>query len=91
MVNCNYALQVKGQLGYAFMGQKGSVKICSTSQWTVRRCSWVKKGQLGSIRSKLGSAAFMWGQEGSKEEKSGRLGEGFYERKVIWLGKGLGE
>ena len=52
---------------------------------------WVKKGQLWSIRSKLGSAAFMWGQEDSKEDKSGskRLGEGFYESNVICLGKGL--
>ena len=39
-------------------------------------------GQLGSTRSKLGSAEFFLGQEGCKEDKSdlsGRLGKSFYE------------
>ena len=36
---------------------------------------YVKKGQLGSIRSKLGSTAFMWGHK--------KLGESFHERNVI--------
>ena len=39
-VNCNYA---KGQLGYVLMGQEGSVRICSTSQWTVGICSYASR------------------------------------------------
>ena len=34
---------------------------------------WVQKGQFGSRRSKLGSIEFMWGQGGSKDDKSGRF------------------
>ena len=52
-------------------------------------------GQLGSRRSKLGSTGVMWGQGGSNKDKledlSERLGDGFYDRNVIWLGKQLWE
>ena len=52
-------------------------------------------GQLGSRRSILGSTGVMWGQGGSNKDKledlSERLGDGFYDRNVIWLGKQLWE
>ena len=89
-----YALQVKGQFGYVLMGQEGSVQICSSSQWPVRICSYGSSSVIwGSIRSKLGSAAFnSCGvrrdlKRIKREDLSERLGGGFHERNVICLSK----
>ena len=76
------------------MGQEGSVQIGSTSQWPVRICSYGSRSVIrGSIRSKLGSAAFnscgvRRDLKGIKrEDLSERLAGGFHERNVICLSK----